>query len=352
MATPEESMLNMAQQLLANLPVVLQVFQAISYILLVFFLGHLAIKGYRGNLKFYLAFPLKAGLGLASIIIGSTIGSYLKLIPIFNTGLLMLLQADLVIGGMISAFLLALGLYLFSYRAPVFKLTSIGKSIPVLDDRLGRIEATLFREGILKPGVKEAEAREEAEKAIAGYKAISAKMEDDFWYVNMKKGKKNALVIVDGYSGRVKSIVVKGIDIVRIGGMIVIAALIVFGVLTFTGFPNLSDDLYAFLGISESDVSGLGSLLSGPVTGPAKKDPSCVGVQALILSYGFDIVNNKFPPYSNSEVQAIIEQNSGSPVKAMYSITHEGKDVIVAVTEDSICSATQSAFCECLAVNR
>ncbi len=349
MAIPDITTLQNIQQLLQNLPQVLQIIQIISYILFIFFLGHIAIKGYKGTPKFYVAFPLKAGLGLASLVIGLSIGSYIKTIPIFNDKLFLLLQADLLIGGIISAFVFALALYLISFRIPVFKIASVGKTIPVLEDRLSRLEATLFRQGILKPGVKENEAKEVAEKAVPGYKTDTAELNNDIWEVLLKKKKKQAFVAVDAYSGRVKDVVIKGLDPVRIAGIAVIIAIVLFGVWTFRGFPNLSEDFYSFIGISPEQFSNLSQQLGNlGTTRQGELDPSCVDIQTLLLTYGQDIINESLPPYSNEQVKNLVEQNSGSTVRAMYRVTHEGKEAIIAVTENSVCSSAQTIFCECL----
>jgi hypothetical protein len=102
-------------ELIANLPLILQVTQILIYIFLILFLGSIAIIGCRLFLPFWKKILLRIALGFLCLISGISLAGFM---PIFNEGIFILLQTSMIVAGILSSVVFAVSLYLISLRIP------------------------------------------------------------------------------------------------------------------------------------------------------------------------------------------------------------------------------------------
>lgn len=134
-------------------------------------------------------------------------------------------------------------------------------------------------------------------------------------------------------------------DPMLIVGLAVLCVFLIFSAINFRGFPSLLDNL----GLSEAQLEDIASQLED-VRGQLNDSDlgqGCVGVLNLLSEYGTRIDDN---PYTNPSVKALIEQQGGVTIDAMYSVERGGETIIVGFSRDGrICSSRVSQFCECVA---
>lgn len=141
-----------------------------------------------------------------------------------------------------------------------------------------------------------------------------------------------------------KGIRTSATDPIRIAGIALVVALLGFSIATFRGFP----DIFADLGFSSQDLENIASQIEA-VSG-SQLPEGCISIPTLAAAYGTNLLKN---PYNSSEVKAIIESGSGSTIAAMYSVNYSGQTMVLAPASDNrLCSATTSRFCECIALSQ
>ncbi|MBI4176001.1 MAG: hypothetical protein HY518_02255 [Candidatus Aenigmarchaeota archaeon] len=335
-------------QLIQTLPLLLQTIQLFSYMVILWFFGSIITSAYKGHLHPLAKFFVRVFFGLISLMIGVTIGSLLP----FDNELLKVIQADIFIGGLIAALLISSAFYLFSYRIPSISSGEVGKRIRSLEGKIARLESILEREKISKP-IAEADAKSYAAASLTDYKTDAAEQSGDTWKVTMRKGEKEATVLVDAYTGSVVKTVKHKTrigevfsDPLKIAGIVILAVLVVFGVFTFRGFPDFGSDVYSLIDITPSQLEGLAGMFSANET-----VAGCVNTNLLLFQYNDAIVRGTLPPYTNGTLQSAIENQSGFNVIRMYSVTHQSQPFILAVTSGGVCSSTPETFCGCSTIS-
>ena len=98
--------------LLSQLPMLLQYIQLISYIVLSYVFGSVAVRGWRGYLPWYLSLPFRFGAGFVCLLAGISLSPFMGTL---NTGLLKFMQIDILTAGLVAGVLFAAGLFLLSY---------------------------------------------------------------------------------------------------------------------------------------------------------------------------------------------------------------------------------------------
>ncbi|MFQ5648028.1 MAG: hypothetical protein ACE5FW_02220 [Candidatus Aenigmatarchaeota archaeon] len=102
-------------ELLGNLPAIFQYIQIFGYIVLLLFFGAIAMKGWKGFLRFYIRWPARIGVGFLCLIAGIGLSPF---IPVLSTGIFKVFQSDIIAGGIVTAIVVSIGFYLISFRSP------------------------------------------------------------------------------------------------------------------------------------------------------------------------------------------------------------------------------------------
>lgn len=136
-----------------------------------------------------------------------------------------------------------------------------------------------------------------------------------------------------------------GLDPFRVAGIVILAIFLIFSFGTFRGFP----DILSEMGLSKEDLNKLADeieIVSEQFSG-ANLPRGCISIAVLANEYGFDLLKT---PYTDPDIKSMIEQESGYEVLSMFTVTYNQQNIILAVTQEEICSATQTQFCECINV--
>lgn len=364
--------LGMVTQLLGSLPMLLMLSQLVAYVFMIVFFGGIAVKGFRKHLSFFSKFALAIPIGLLCLIGGIALSNFIA-IPGLSSGIMKLLQLDLLIGGVVSAAVFAAALYMMTRRMSKVE-GEVHRRLKLLESEISRMRKILQKRKIFPNEIPEEAAIRRASKALKGFSAESAAMKDEKWHVLMKKGRKRAKVVLDPYTGHVDEIVSASVlvrafsDPLRIAGIALFLVFMVFSLANFTGFPNFATDLFSSLGMpfgGEGGLSGLGSLGGEiPFLGQGSVSPGeCVSAFTLFQEASSDLMKGILPKYTDLRLKDKIEQGSGKNVVEMYSVSYGGGDYVIAlmlppgvdiaseqeVKENTdICSATTEKFCECL----
>jgi hypothetical protein len=272
--------------LLKTLPQVMFIVQIIGYTFLILFFGSIAIKGYRGYISWSARFLGRIGIGFLSLIGGISLSRF---IPVLNTGIYKMLQLSVVIGGLISCFILMLSLYLLMHK--IYNIKGMKKKIKNLEEKLKKAKEITQKEA--------------------------------------EKSKKSRLL-----------------DPYRVSGIILIAVFLIIALTNFQGFPNLTENIFSFLGISQADISKISEYVEGL---DKEVPPGCVSNIVLIQNFGYDLMNKKLPKYHDQKIKSMIEHGSGNSVSEMYRVEYNQQVFIMAITDNmNLCSATETIFCGCL----
>jgi len=129
-------------------------------------------------------------------------------------------------------------------------------------------------------------------------------------------------------------------DPLKIAGVAVIGAVMIFSIATFGGFIRPSDEFYSFVGLEPEDFSAISEQLKNINA----EEQGCRNVITIVQEVGSSY--DTLPVSHERTIQGLIEQNAGSFVSDMR-ITPAGD--ILAVTQDAqFCTATPTAFCGCI----
>jgi hypothetical protein len=287
MALPDISgLVGIVPTMLKDLPQILLGAQIVFYIVLILAFGSIIAKGYRGYMHFALRLLLRLGLGFVALVCGLALSG---LIPMFTNDIFYSMVQSMFVnptlGIIISTAVLTVSLYLMSHN--IFNVPGMKKQIDKLQEKLKRAEE-----------------------------------------VAAKSGKKM-------------------LEPVRIAGIVILAVFLVFSFLNFQGFPSLGEDVFSFLGISPEDIEELSSYAQGFSAG-GEIPEGCVPVLTLMENNYDDFINDRLAESEDPGIKSMIEIGSGLTVTKVYMVTHEQMGFFVAIAGSSICSATQSRFCECL----
>lgn len=127
-------------ELINQLPQLLFITQIIFYVFFILFFGSIAVKFYRAYMHWSLKLLLRISIGFLCIISATVISGFFQML---NTGLYALMQADLLIAGLVSAIIFGIGLFFISYkREDAEKLKNI---INKLQKRIEKAEKYKYR---------------------------------------------------------------------------------------------------------------------------------------------------------------------------------------------------------------
>ena len=202
-------------------------------------------------------------------------------LPFLNTGIYQLFRLDILAGALISSAVFGVGLYLISFRLI---------NIKALKMRIEKMEGRIKKAKSIPEG---------------------------------KRGWKDPLKAV---------------------GIVIIIVLAGLSLLSFRGFPRLSENLLSSLGVTEQDVQAISGIQGGQVP------EGCVPPLTLLQTAGLQ--SNTLPVARDPAVQNAIEQHGGSKVVEMRKTAIEGTDYFIAFTENQhLCYSTKTQFCSCIDVS-
>ncbi|MBU0530594.1 MAG: hypothetical protein KKC05_02875, partial [Nanoarchaeota archaeon] len=123
--------LDIMPDLLRNLPVLVQILQAIGYVVFILFLGSISIRGYRGYANWFFRFGVRVGLGFVALIGGIALSN---VVPFLNEGVYRMFQLNVLIFGVISSIILLVAVYMIAFN--IINVEGMRKQIENLQKRL------------------------------------------------------------------------------------------------------------------------------------------------------------------------------------------------------------------------
>ena len=118
-------------ELMAVLPELLFTVQIIMYVFLILFFGSISILGLRTYFNWIFRLLIRIGIGFLALITGIAMSSML---PFFKDGIWALMQADLIVGGLITSIILGIALFLITFD--YVNIPKLEKTIENLRSRL------------------------------------------------------------------------------------------------------------------------------------------------------------------------------------------------------------------------
>jgi hypothetical protein len=334
--------------LLAMMPTALYVLQLAFYLFFIWFSGTIAMRGCRKAHSFVVENGIKFLSGVVCLVGGMSLAGF---VPYLSNGVLQMLQADMIVAGLILSALLAIALRMITHdedgRGSRDIVDSLLRKVAVLEEKL--------RNGA--KALTDKEAMKRAEAALSGYKPSNARRIGNEWEIELKRGEKRGKVIIDAWDGEIKKKVSKFELAVlfrdgrKVSGLILVIVIVAASLAFFEGFPDPTESFSSIFGMSMDDIANLSdSLRDNPfISGSLPEE--CVS-PFVFNSYQSQLSDKDFlldHLYEDEAVERTVEQRSGEPVQIMIIIDHRGQELILAVTEGGKgCYLTDGVFCGCI----
>lgn len=342
------SLVTVLPDLLVMLPAMLYLMQISFYLFFIWFSGNIAMKGFGKALSFALGMGVKLMSGAICLVGGMSLAGF---VPYLSKGILNMLQLDMLVAGLALSVLLALAFRLITHDefegGPKDMVDSLLRKVAVLEDKL--------RSGA--KALTEKEAMKKAEAVLSGYRASRAKMSGNEWDIELKRGELSGRVIIDAWDGEIKKRVRKlemsrfFKDAHKVAGLVIIIAVVAASLAFFEGFPDPTEDFSSIFGMSMDDIANLSAslrdnpFLSGGLT------EGCVS-PFVFSNYESQLTDKDFlldHLHEDDVLERTVEASSGEPSKIMIKIDHEGKELILSVTDGGKgCYFTDGIFCGCI----
>lgn len=127
----ESTLLANAQTLLQQLPTIIILTDIMFYVFGALFFGSIAIKGFKGFLRFPFSFGFRMVMGLLSLIGGIGLR---HLFPDFSSGIFQVFNADILIGSFLASIILLIGLHLLTFR--FYRLDNLNNEKKMIEERI------------------------------------------------------------------------------------------------------------------------------------------------------------------------------------------------------------------------
>lgn len=339
--------------IIETLPQLLMLAQIAMYFVLSWIFGSLAFRGMKKKIPFAIRIVAMLGAGLLCVVAGAALRGFMSF---FKGTIFEIIQLDLFIGGIIAAGMLW-GAFYFITRDE--KEEADSNVVKKLTERVKLLEGLLVKHKI--PTLKEDEVKKTAETLAKGYKAKEVKLNNTDWEVVLEKKGKVAIVVLGAYTGEVKAIDYSKTpfsDPLRLGGIAVIIALLVFSVLFFKGLPSVTEGVASMLGMSDEQFKAL--------TGGTMLPEGCVPTVRILMSQGINMVGSE-SAYMDDALKAKIESATGRKVLVMQKTEFQGDEFTLAITfpqdmnvtgmtseqitqNAEVCSAHGETLCDCVKI--
>jgi hypothetical protein len=334
--------------LLLILPTLLYAMEIIFYLFFIWFYGTISMFGYKKHKSIATIMGGKVLTGVVCLVGGVSFAGF---VPFLSKGFLHALQLDSFVAGFSASVALAFALYLITHKdarlTPSYSVDSLKRKIVVLEDMLRKRALSLPAANAIK----------KAEYALRGYKAAGSKLIGNEWEVELKKGEDVGKVIIDAWDGEIKKVKMKFSlsdffkDAHKVLGLLMIILVIGASVLFFEGFPDPNETFASMFGITMDDITNMSAALRDNPFVTGELAPGCVS--PLVFSrYQSQLQDKDFlldHLYDDESTKSTVEMNSGDTVQIMLRLDHEGKDLILAITEKGKgCYLTDGTFCGCI----
>ncbi len=332
------------------LPQILAAAQTIMYIVLSWIFGSLAMRGMRKDIPLAVRIPVMLGTGFLCVIAGISLSGYMFFL---HGTIIQTIQMDMFLGGLAASALLALAFYMITREEGMQKETA-----ERLRERVSLLEGLLLKHKV--PTLKEREVMRTAESLVPGFAAKEARLKGSNWEILLEKKGKNARVVLGAYTGDVRMIEHPGIvsEPLRVAGVILIICLLGFSLLTFRGFPNITESIASLLGLSPEQMNAL--------IGGRELPEGCVSTLRVLMKHGISVLGGG-NTYEDENTKSMIETETGRQVIFMYRTEFEGKDYILSITfpadldasnmtneevmkHSEICTSTREILCDCIKI--
>jgi len=271
--------------IIANLPSILDTLQTISYLLLVFFFGSIAIIGFRIYAPFWKRLILRVVFGCLSLFSGVAIARFM---PLPDNIIIKLMQADVLAGGIVAAIIFAVALFILSKA--LSSEETLKKAIAKLQNRL--------RKELSKPKPKNGFS---SPYFLAGVVIIALFLLFSAFnftgFPSLQEELLSAFGMTEDDFELLENVLqnVKGINMPD-------------------GIADMPGSCYELLGSVGSNPDSMGQLTD----------------------------------YSNPDLKSLIEQETGEDVIDMKRTYVDGDSVIVTITsEGNTCLSTETELCVC-----
>lgn len=349
MAISLESLMPLLPTMVRMLPDIINAAFLMFYLVLIFFFGRIAAKGYVKKLPGLLRWLLVIGSGYLCLAGGF---AFSTMFPWIESSLNLPFGFALAssIGGIIFSVLVGICLFVFSMRVPS------GISANDLSKELGKIKDLLIEKKILK-SITPDDAKKIAEDHIGDqpYSPDKPMLSGGNWVVPMKSGDRELSVIIDSFDGtvmKVKRFQNKYVDFLmdpyKILAIAALCIIIVFAFFNFRGLPNPVDDMLGqwFEG---SELENVKSILGN------NENSECA---SFLSVFGSIPTSNGLPDITlledveNNEAKSLLESQSGDMVVLLKKVIHDKEEYILGVTDNSkVCIAKGEIFCQCIDAN-
>jgi hypothetical protein len=283
--------MSIAPLILRDLPLIMGLVQVIGFVFLSMFYGSIAIRGYKGYLNGWVRIAVRLGIGFFCLVLGIAISGLLPMASA-NPFFVMIL-GDMVyplIGGMISSFIVMAAVYLTAHN--IFDIERMRLYMKRLEEKLGKAEQI---------------------KRIEEKKTPLQKLKDPY----------------------------------RISGIVLLAVIVIFILATFRGFPDMNKSVLSAIGLEQSDID----MLLKKIGADQDMPPGCDNVLIILQQYSDDIANNRLPQTTDAAASNLVTSQGHTPM-AMYEVTYNGADYILAMTSDTyMCHIREGVLCGCLDVS-
>lgn len=335
--------------LMAMLPAMLYVMQLTFYLFFIWFSGSIAMRGYRKVQSMAIGTGIRLLSGVICLVGGMSLAGF---VPYLSKGVLNTLQLDMLVAGLILSAILALAFRMITHdqdeRGPRDAVDSLRRKVAILEDKL-RSGAKALTE---KDAIKKAEA------VMSGYKALKARMIGNEWEIDLKMGETPGKIIIDAWDGEIKKKVMKldmsGFfkDSRKVIGLILVIAVVTVSLAFFEGFPDPTESFTSIFGMSMDDIGDLAASI--------RDNPFISGdlTEGCVSPFVFNRYQTKLSDkdylldhlHEDEVAERTVEASSGEPVQIMIKIDHEGKELVLAVTDAGKgCYFTDGIFCGCIA---
>lgn len=283
-----------APQMLRDLPLLINITQAIFYAGFALTLGGYIMKAYGGFIRGALKWVGRLAFGFLAVVCGiglSWLFPYFSEVYMYK--LMQALFLNVVIGGIIAAVVLFFALKMVSHN--IFNIPGMDSAIKSLQER--------------KKKALDVEKKEKLHK---------------------KQGIRHPI---------------------RLAGVILLAGFLIVSLMFFQGFPDPMEEL----GFSQDDLENMAQQMEemDELVGEdlQNMDPETLSEcmrAAEVLSDQATIAGAK--PHTDNVIENLVEEETGEEVTGLYSVTSGPDTFIFAMTETQTCLATTDDICMCQAI--
>lgn len=327
-----EELVPLMQNMLRSMPIILQGFEIFAIIVAALFFGGIVVKGLRRKPESS-RLPLVILTGIFCLLAAPVVYSFLNL----DLGPLELFQPEIIVGGLLSAFITWLALWLLTSGLKDDKYA-------VLWNEIESLKEILTRSKVLKT-LTDKEAKKIAEDTIQA-KFVKAVLTEDLWNVQMDKNGRNVAVAIDAVTGRVRQVVWHKsrlmnylmADKLRVIGLVILLGFIILVAALSRGFPDFKMPLES-MGMSADLFTNLADM------GNEFVPEGCISFYELQPMID---AQSPLPQHEDKAMADMFELQSRKRVIQMVLLEKERNIILAFMEDNSQCYSQTGNFCRCV----